>query len=253
MTKYITIFLNYVFCRYSSIKYNTSLSMGFVQSFIIPRPSNQRTLITQKCEPFMASRFTHINVGLLSYALTLVVLYFLKVPFDIRKDPVWFILGFLLTLYGAEFPDIDQLYKKIFNHRDWLTHSSILPTILFILALISKENSLYPLLAFFCLGVSSHLIMDYFPTWKDDGDKKFEPRDIEYALKWVEQGVTGKELVQQLVGTYLIHLPLRVPKEIKGDLSGRKTLTVVGTRLYLYVNALLLLGYAVFLFYRFYY
>ena len=94
--------------------------------------------------------------------------------------------------------------------------------------------------------------MDYLPTWKDDGDHKLEPRDIEYAAKWVAQGITGKELVQQLVGTYLIHLPLKVPKEVKGSLSGRKTFTVIGTRVYLYLNGVVLLILSAILFCKFY-
>jgi len=156
-----------------------------------------------------------------------------------------------MTLYGSEFPDLDQLFKKVLNHRDWFTHSSILPVLLSLFTVFVSNatvegsiNGVYlPILAFFSLGVSSHLFMDYLPTWHNHTeDGKFEFSDISYAVKFGVEGLTGDELVEKLVGTYLIHLPWR------SATTGRKTLTKIQTRFYLFLNGFILLFLAAFLF-----
>ena len=202
----------------------------------------------------MAARTTHVKGSLLFYFVPMGILIALGWRYDPIRDTLWVIVGFLLTLYGAEFPDFDQLFKKILNHRDWLSHSAILPLFLSLFALITsnatKEGSIngvyMPILAFFSLGVASHLILDWFPTYKNTTeDGKLEFSDVEYAIKFGIQGLTGEELVQKLVGTYLIHLPF---KSIK---SGRKTLTAKQTRIYLISNALILILLSIFLFLSF--
>ena len=166
--------------------------------------------------------------------------------FTLKRDLSWLTIGLLLAIFGGVFPDLDQSYKSLFSHRDWLTHSAIIPLIFSGILLYSGSVNapLFPVMAMFNLGVASHLLLDYFPSWKSGGknekDKDFE--DIVYALEWAVEGLTGKELVQQLTGTYLVHFPISGPK-------GRKTLDVNKTRMYFIVNALILIVMGIFLIY----
>ncbi len=196
----------------------------------------------------MAARKTHIKAGILAYAIVLFFLYIRSTfTFQFKRDTLWLIVGFLLTLFGAEFPDLDQIFKKAFSHRDWFTHSAIFPLMISLLSLgvtnpVSDDINivLLPTIAMFNIGVASHLIMDYFPTWKNPGeDGKLDIADLRYATEWAFQGITGDELVQKLVGTYLIHFPFAF--------RGRQTLNKTATRIYVITNALILIVLAYFM------
>ena len=198
----------------------------------------------------MANRSWHINAGLVTYIVTILILIAISFfDFTFERDSPWLLVAFLMALFGAQFPDLDQMWKKIFGHRDWLLHSSI-PSILMVVLVVngSIENKiLYPILALFNLGVASHLLLDYFPTWEGDHDKKLEFSDVVYATTWVFDGITGSENIQKMVGTYLIHFP----GWVKSFGLKRNTLTKIWTRVYLLVNALILIGISVFLLFRF--
>lgn len=165
---------------------------------------------------------------------------------DFQKDAVWIILGSSMTIWGAEFPDMDQMFRSVFKHRDWYTHSAIFPAILSFLVISTSDPSvegnfntgLLPVVAMINIGVASHLIADYFPTWKPvSKNGQLEVADMKYALGWAFEGLTGDELVQKLVGTYLIHIPwLQFFTK-----DGRVTMNKMWTRVYLIANAIVLI------------
>ncbi len=142
-----------------------------------------------------------------------------------------------MSIFGAQFPDLDQMWKHAFNHRDWFTHSAFPGLIMMGLVLLSgnrtETNILLPILSFFFIGKASHLILDYFPTWNPDSK---DPLNIVYAVEWFATGLTGEEISQKLQGTYLIHFP----GFVKFFGAKRETLPTNLTRFYLILNAIVL-------------
>ncbi len=198
----------------------------------------------------MANRTWHVNGGLIVYIVTIAILVALSsFDFQFQRDSAWLLVALLMAVFGSQFPDLDQMWKRIFGHRDWLLHSAIPSIIMAVLVVNGSTDNviLYPILAIFNIGVASHLILDYFPTWEGNNNKKLDFGDIVYATHWVFDGISGSEDLQKMVGTYLIHFP----KWFKNFGLKRNTLDKVWTRIYLILNALILLGLAVFFIARF--
>ncbi len=194
---------------------------------------------------FMATRQWHANGGLIAYIITIALLYFLEsYEFVYPRDLSWLTIALLMSIFGAEFPDLDQLWKRMFNHRDWFLHSCFPGLIILGLVQLTgsreETNILFPILAFFYLGIATHLLLDYFPTWKSGTGKGVDVQDIAYGITYLVDGVTGQELTQKLTGTYLIHFP----GFIKKFGASRETLDKKFTRGYLMLNALVLIAMA---------
>lgn len=195
----------------------------------------------------MANRTWHINFAIIIYGLTIGLLVFFDFfSYNWNRDKSWLFIGFLMTIFGAEFPDLDQIWRQFFDHRDWLLHSAIVPVLMlyFIIGASTDNIIMYPLMALFCIGTASHLFLDYFPTWSGDPDKQLELSDISYAAQWIYDGISGEELTQKLSGTYLIHFP----GFMKKFGFKRQTFNKKMTRIYLFVNAIILIILAIILF-----
>lgn len=148
-----------------------------------------------------------------------------------------------MSIFGSQSPDLDQMWKKLFNHRDWFTHSAfpelIMTFLIFIAGDREETNILYPIMAFFFIGKATHLFLDYFPTWNPH-DKDI--MNIAYSIEWFATGLTGEEISQKLTGTYLIHFP----GLLKWFGFERETLGTKMTRFYLFTNGIILIGLGVF-------
>ncbi len=82
--------------------------------------------------------------------------------FAVLRVPFWPAL--LITILGAHFPDFDLDFGRRF-HRSPITHSALIPAILFayhILYILDKTSLV--LMALFFLGYASHLLLDIFPA-----------------------------------------------------------------------------------------
>lgn len=192
----------------------------------------------------MASRKWHVNAGLLSYFITMFLLFILEsYSFIFPRDFSWLVIAFLMSIFGSQSPDLDQMWKKLFNHRDWFTHSAfpelIMTFLIFIAGDREETNILYPIMAFFFIGKATHLFLDYFPTWNPH-DKDI--MNIAYSIEWFATGLTGEEISQKLTGTYLIHFP----GLLKWFGFERETLGTKMTRFYLFTNGIILIGLGVF-------
>jgi hypothetical protein len=168
----------------------------------------------------------------------------------IMIDIPWIVLGFGLSMFGAELPDYDQLADRLLNHRDIITHSPIIPVILYIVvALFSPHITIAPLLFLVLLGHASHMFLDLFPVWEGAGKmlKGEKPYGgLQSPALWLVEGVTGQEIYKKLQGTYLIHLPVKIPAEEEGKKQRkgakpkeRKTFQKIGTRIWLTFSGLI--------------
>ena len=174
-------------------------------------------------------------------------------PKFIPFDPLWVVTGYFMAMVGSEFPDWDFQFKQL-QHRDIATHSNFITFIFVGVVLvsvaffdISQTTASYVLiLAAFMVGLGSHLLLDLFPTY--DPEKLIQDRGVyrglSYMIRAVIQGLTGKEIVMKMTGTYLIHFPLK--------LKGRKTLPLKLTRWWLFLNGLLSIAFAYFLVYLYF-
>ena len=67
----------------------------------------------------MANRKWHVTVGIILYLIVATLLPKLEAfDFEAKSDLGWLLIAFMTTVFGAEFPDLDQVYKKFFSHRD---------------------------------------------------------------------------------------------------------------------------------------
>ncbi len=196
----------------------------------------------------MANRRWHVSTGILTAFGVILWLYFAESFTYSKEDIAWIFLGFFIGIFGAEFPDLDQLNvpSNWVKHRDWFFHSSF-PIIIVsgtILFTSSESNILLPILGIFAISEGTHLILDLFPTYRLKEKDKGMLGGIRYFFKWFMTGLTGQEIDHKLVGTYLIHHPFHHGKE-------RKTLTLHASRWYLFLNGIVSMGLGVALIYVF--
>jgi len=169
-------------------------------------------------------------------------------------DYKWLTLGLLLALMGSTIADYDLLYKYLnpWHHRSAVTHSALIPTIVFLTQIFPTPLRDYSmLLVSFMLGFASHLFLDLFPS--ADIEKLISRGKFDEAIKTVGTsfitGITPEELLskvdlKKLGGTYNIHFPKKI-------LIGRKwraTLSPNLTRLWLIAHGAVALIYSIFLF-----
>ena len=98
------------------------------------------------------------------WAGTIFTLYYflLEHQLNIFQIPFW--PAFFMAILGAHFPDFD-LDFGVRYHRSPITHSALIPTIIFLYYLYFRpEDLVLILLSVFFLGYSSHLILDIFPS-----------------------------------------------------------------------------------------
>lgn len=165
--------------------------------------------------------------------------------------PLWLTLGLLMAMIGAEAPDWDLLINWM-HHRDIATHSVFIPlgiTAIFFYQKITDlaDPTLRPLaLVFvpFLLGFASHLLLDLFPSVDPEREVKEKgiTKTTATLLGGFVSGITGIETIKALQGTYLIHLPFRMPvKSEKKDkfMEIRKTFPLHTSRWWLFINALI--------------
>jgi hypothetical protein len=143
------------------------------------------------------------------------------------NDLYWILLGFFICITGAEIPDYDQLPSwKWLEHRSILTHSALIPIIIFLTLVLALPSAwldvLAPLMTLLFLGYASHLFLDLFPVWAGFGEKETKDpttRAIHKAThlaviaRWFYEGITGAELYKKMEGTYFVHLPFRMEVE----------------------------------------
>lgn len=194
-----------------------------------------------------------MTLGFVIYILFMIV-WNLYVGWD-KNNLVWMMLGIMSVLWGADLPDYDQ-QMMWFEHRDIRTHSALIAVAFFLVTYFLSPPDVYlfiaPALALFFIGNASHFFLDEFPVWAGSGDPS-KPGGLKKggtlaSARWFIEGVTGAELYKKLQGTYLIHLPMKVPEaERKETKSGkveikiqeRETLGKNATRIWLFVNALI--------------
>lgn len=164
--------------------------------------------------------------------------------------PLWFITGFLMALIGAEAPDWDLLLNWM-HHRDIATHSIGIPLIITGTFLVQKTMTpddptlvLALIFAPFLFGFGSHLLLDLFPSV--DPEREIKEKGITKTtatlLGGFVSGLTGVETIKALQGTYLIHLPFKMPvvSEKEGKyVEMRKTYPKHLTRWWLFFNGLI--------------
>ncbi|MFX0093665.1 MAG: hypothetical protein ACFFBD_18075 [Candidatus Hodarchaeota archaeon] len=203
----------------------------------------------------MAPRAFHLFVGFLVYIASFL---FYQIRYasavGIQIDAVWFMAGLIMTLTGAELADYDLLVVHL-SHRDILTHSALIP-LLFVIpfATISIPADVHTVLFLtivspFVIGYGCHLILDLFPpfNYKEMKEEEGVLKATIVLSKGLAQGITGKEIVTQMKGTYLIHLPFRLPIGAREkptvsrfnprNRKKRKTFAKAGTRVWLTANA----------------
>ncbi len=237
----------------------------------------------------MAPRKYHLGVGVIVYIAFSVLFYYwflgnpIYLPAKIfgiagnyvipinrtlsSADILYLAVSFLLVLTGAEVADYDKAIMWM-QHRDWFTHSSILPTIFAAIVMIftmfnvgdplqslfynpGVSGILSLIMVPFVLGAASHLLLDWFPPIdvKELTSVKGSLEAGHQAADFFISGMTGKELIRRLQGMALVHFwwEVAVPKEQKKSRSKvqkyemRKTLDSEKSRLYYTVNALILL------------
>lgn len=208
------------------------------------------------CSKDMANRKWHMITSIILYIIYCVFYWFLYTEGDLPAPglpelaPLWLITGFLMALIGAEAPDWDLLINWM-HHRDILTHSIGIPLIITGTFLAQKivtpdDPTLILALVFapFLIGFGSHLLLDLFPSVDPERElaEKGITKTTATLLGGFVSGLTGIETIKALQGTYLIHLPWRMPvvSEKKGVfVEMRKTYPKHLTRWWLFFNGLI--------------
>ncbi len=147
-----------------------------------------------------------------------------------EENLLWMTVGIMAALWGADLPDYDQQTKYL-SHRDIRTHSALIALVFFLityfLSPITVLDYIAPSLALFFIGNASHLFLDEWPVWAGSGDPKkgegMKKGGTLTAARWFVEGVTGDALYKALEGTYLIHLPFRIPVEERKKMQSGKT------------------------------
>ncbi len=237
----------------------------------------------------MAPRKYHLAVGVIVFIVFSALFYYwlLNVPVYLpgklfgltdvyaiavprtfsSADIIYLAVALLLVLTGAEIADYDKAIMWM-QHRDWLTHSLVIPTvfaaIVMIYTLVRVGNPLQALLynpgvnnvlliamVPFVLGAASHLFLDYFPPI-DLKNLNRQERALEAGYQAADlyiSGMTGKELFRRLQGSALVHFwwEVKVPKEEKKKKTKvqryemRKTLPSRKSQAYYIANGLVLM------------
>jgi hypothetical protein len=240
----------------------------------------------------MAPRKAHLAAGIIVYVAFTIIFYywFLGTPtylpaklFGLSGVPDWFpirmprmltsadiiylAVALLLVLTGAEIADYDKAVMWM-QHRDWFTHSLMIPTvfssIVMIFTMVQIGNPLQTLLfnptintalilgmAVFAMGAASHLFLDYFPPIKPEElhNKKGSIVAGHEAADYFVSGMTAQELFRRLEGTALVHFwwEIKVEKEVKKTRSKgksyemRRTLDSRHSQTYYMLNGIALL------------
>ena len=240
----------------------------------------------------MAPRKYHLGVGIIVFIVFSVLFYYWLLgsnfyipakifgitsvpwfPIPINRtltsaDIIYLALALILVLTGAEIADYDKAIMWM-QHRDFITHSFVIPTIfaaiVMIYTVVQTGNPLQALLynpgvnnvlliamVPFLLGAASHLFLDYFPPINLKYLNRQE-RALEagyQAADFYISGMTGKEIFRRLQGMALIHFwwEIKVPKEQKKKKSKvqryemRKTLPSRKSQIYYTVNGLILMA-----------
>ncbi|MHA2357855.1 MAG: hypothetical protein ACXABK_03700 [Candidatus Heimdallarchaeaceae archaeon] len=153
-----------------------------------------------------------------SIAIALYYLLFRYTAIDFVFDhSLWIILSFMVLHFGAQLPDYDVIWKRALPHRNVLTHSFILPLLLCLpvffvgnIASTEVQDALIPIYAMYLIGHASHLFLDLKPE------------------KWE--------------GTALIHIWWK-------NVEGKKTIPKKGSRLFIFLNGLIIIQAGIFLLY----
>jgi hypothetical protein len=201
----------------------------------------------------MANRTSHMLLAFFVY-LGVAIVFVIRAPITtVNQGLYWILLGFALSMFGAELPDYDQLADKIFSHRDIITHSSLVPLLIFLIVKGLAESAVYvfasPLMLFIFLGHASHMFLDLWPVWAGSGAQlkgQKQHGGLQTPVTWLIEGITGEEIYKKLEGTYLMHLPFKIPdkdnnkKHRKGAKEKlRKTLEKGRTRAWLTISGLI--------------
>ncbi len=167
------------------------------------------------------------------------------------KDVVWLTIAFFLSLVGSEIADFDHAITWM-NHRDWLTHSAIIPSIPATIVLAATFSNTFmqePRLALslllavvpLLLAASVHLLIDVFPSVPIEELSK-KGKYVELAVRMADSAIRGMILTEfdkRMSGSYLIHFWWKI-KTKKG--KEKQTLNARSTKTWLIVNGLILLG-----------
>nr|HDO81183.1 hypothetical protein [Candidatus Bathyarchaeota archaeon] len=168
------------------------------------------------------------------------------------KDIVWLTIAFFLCLTGAEIADFDHAITWM-HHRDFLTHSAIIPAIPAIVVLAASftptflqevrlASALLLAVIPFIFAAASHLLIDVFPSVPIEELSK-EGKYVELAVRMADSAIRGmilSEFSKRLSGSYLIHFWW----SIKTDKRERHTLPEGKTKTWLVINGLILIGIA---------
>jgi len=202
----------------------------------------------------MANRKWHLMTVIIIFFMYVVIYWFVDanyVPDLPDVSPLWVVTAFLMALIGAEAPDWDLLLNWM-HHRDVATHSVFIPLFITITFLIQKylaipdDQSLILALVFtpFFLGFASHLLLDLFPSV--DPEKEIKEKGVTRTTAMLVggfvSGLTGVETIKALQGTYLIHLPFKMPvknKKKRDTWEMRRTLPLHTSRWWLFFNGLI--------------
>ncbi len=203
----------------------------------------------------MANRKWHLITAMIVFFIYLVIYWWLDTYTNLIPELpdiglLWVVTAFIMALIGAEAPDWDLLVGWL-HHRDISTHSIFIPLVITIVFLIQKymtpdDPTLVLALVFtpFLLGFSSHLLLDLFPSV--DPEKEIKEKGVTHTaallLGGLISGLTGVETIKALQGTYLIHLPFKMPvlSEKKGKAwELRRTLPLHASRWWLFFSGLI--------------
>ncbi|MFX0207172.1 MAG: hypothetical protein ACFFDT_14375 [Candidatus Hodarchaeota archaeon] len=202
----------------------------------------------------MASRKWHLITAIIIFLIYIVIYWFIDtnyIPELIDISPLWVVTAFLMALIGAEAPDWDLLLNWM-HHRDIATHSIFIPLFIVLTFFVQKflaipdDQTLTVALVFtpFCLGFASHLILDLFPSVDPEKEVKEKgvTRTTAMLVGGFVSGLTGVETIKALQGTYLIHLPFKMPiksEEERDKWEMRRTLPLHASRWWLFFNGLI--------------
>lgn len=177
------------------------------------------------------------------------------------RDVVWLTIAFFLSLTGSEIADFDHAITWM-NHRDWLTHSAIIPSIPAVVVLASTFSNTFMQEAHLALSLllavvplvlaaAVHLLIDVFPSVPVEELAK-KGKYVELAVRMADSAVRGmvlSEFGKRLSGSYLIHFWWTVKRERGKE---RRTLNERKTKTWLVLNGLVLVGVAVVLLARYF-
>ncbi|MEM3587167.1 MAG: hypothetical protein QXO71_07610 [Candidatus Jordarchaeaceae archaeon] len=238
----------------------------------------------------MAARKFHLATGVIIYVLFSALFYhwFLGVPIYLpaglfgfanipwfpisiprsltSADIIYLVVALLLVLTGAEIADYDKAIAWM-QHRDWFTHSCIIPGVLAIIVMVftvvrvgnplqililnpTVDITLLLGITVFALGAASHLFLDYFPPIKSEElhSKKGSITAGHEAADYFISGMTAQELFRRLEGTALVHFWWNIQIEKEGKKTRRakgyefrKTLPAKQSQTYYLINGVILL------------